>query len=334
MKEKMWAVFTKLSNNIGWTKYSSLKEGGFDKDEWHGLLEEMSQKGFNTVVMDVGDGVKYSSHPEVSLPDALTKEEVSEEIKRAKDLGIKIIPKLNFSTTHDVWLGEYERMVSTKIYYNLCRDLLTELHEIFEAPEYIHIGMDEETEYNGHSLDLIILRKRELIWNDLDFYFDCIRSQGATPWMWSDYLFDYPEEFRKHIKPDDLIISPWQYAAMYEEHFTPIENSQRDIDYYWNGRYKGYGFKYVEEDPDCVKYRRESIKGMLDGYRYVPTVSNCIQNKYNTPDTLRWFSEKGVDENLVGFLTAPWKEVKNRAEYTICMDYMAEARKIYYPTEV
>ena len=331
MNNKMWAVYMMLSHNMWWRKYSSLTEGGFDENAYHGILEEMSQKGFNTVVLDVGDGVKYTSHPEISLPDAWDRKKVSEEIKRAADLGIKIIPKLNFSTTHDMWLGEYERMISTKIYYNLCRDLIEEVYEIFEGPEYIHLGMDEETEYNGHSLDYIVLRKRELIWHDINFYLDCVRNAGATPWLWADYLFDYPEEFRAHIKPDNLLLSPWQYASMYEEHFTPIANNQRDIDYYWNGRYKGCGFTYIEDEPLCRKYREEAVPGMIDGYSYVPTVSNNLKNKYNTLDTLRWFKEKGIDDKLTGFMTAPWVTVTNREEHTICMDYMKEARDIYYP---
>lgn len=328
--EKMWAVFVMLSHNMWWKKIETLGEY-FDEEAWHAVLEEMSLKGFNTVVLDVGDGVKFESHPEISLPDAWDRKKVHEEIERAAGLGIKIIPKLNFSTTHDLWLGEYERMISTKTYYKVCRDIIEELYEIFEHPQYIHLGMDEETEYNGHSLEYIVLRKKELIWNDINFYLDCVRNTGATPWLWADYLFDYPEEFRKHIKPDNLLLSPWQYAAMYEENFTPIENSQRDIDYYWNGRYKGYGFKYVEEDPMCVKYREESIPGMVDGYSYVPTVSNCIQCEHNTPDTLRWFKEKGVDEKLVGFMTAPWSSLSKREEFTTCMDLMVEARNIYYP---
>lgn len=330
--EKMWAVFANLSRNMWWEKHKTLVSN-FDEEVWHSILDEMAEKGFNTVVLDVGDGVKYDSHPEISLPDAWDRKKVHEEIKRAADLGIKIIPKLNFSTTHDAWLGEYERMVSTKIYYNVCRDLIHELYEIFEQPEYIHLGMDEETELNGHSLDYIVLRKRELIWHDINFYLDCVRDAGATPWLWADYLFDYPDEFRKYVKPEKLILSPWQYAALYEEHFRHISTSQRDIDWYWNGPYKNCGFVYVEEDPLCRKYREQSIPGMIDGYSYVPTVSNNIQCEYNTPDTLRWFKEKGIDNKLIGYMTAPWKSVvnSNREEFTICMDYMVEARRQYYP---
>ncbi|MBQ1229154.1 MAG: uracil permease, partial [Firmicutes bacterium] len=44
----------------------------------------------------------------------------------AAAMGITIIPKLNFSTNHDVWLGEYSRMVSTSIYYGVCRDLIND----------------------------------------------------------------------------------------------------------------------------------------------------------------------------------------------------------------
>lgn len=329
--EKMWAVFVKLSSNMWWKKYETLKEGGFEEEAWDGILKEMSEKGFNTVVLDVGDGVKYDSHPEISLSDAWDREKVHHEIQKAKELGIRIIPKLNFSTTHDLWLGEYEKMVSSRIYYQVCKDLIHEIYEIFEQPEYIHLGMDEETEANGHSIDYIVLRKGELIWHDLNFYCECVRETGATPWLWADFLFNYPKEFRNHIKPEKLLLSPWQYSAMYEEHFTPIANRQKDMDYYWKGRFKDCHFTYVEEDPLCVKYREESIPGMLDGYHYVPTVSYSNECVYNFEDTLRWFREKAPDDKVVGFLTAPWGAMANRQLVTYNLDLMTAARKMYYP---
>ena len=41
-------------------------------------------------------------------------------------------------------VGIYERMVSTPIYYQVCKDLIEEAYEMFDHPEFIHIGMDEE----------------------------------------------------------------------------------------------------------------------------------------------------------------------------------------------
>lgn len=83
---------------------------------------------------------------------------VHQEIK-ASDLGIKLIPKLNFSATHDAWLGEYERMVSTKTYYTVCQDIINEIYEVFEHPDYIHLGMDEEDSRTDGRLDFVCYRK-------------------------------------------------------------------------------------------------------------------------------------------------------------------------------
>ena len=60
-------------------------------------------------------------------------------------LGIEPLPKLNFSTCHDAWLGPYSRMVSTPAYYDVCRDLIDEVAELFGGPRFFHLGMDEET---------------------------------------------------------------------------------------------------------------------------------------------------------------------------------------------
>jgi hypothetical protein len=38
----------------------------FDEAVWNILLKEMSDKGTNLVVIDLGDGILYESHPEIA----------------------------------------------------------------------------------------------------------------------------------------------------------------------------------------------------------------------------------------------------------------------------
>ena len=52
---------------------------------------------------------------------------------------------MNFSAYHDLWLQEYGKsLISTPEYYKVCKDLIDEVCELFEYPEYFHLGLDEE----------------------------------------------------------------------------------------------------------------------------------------------------------------------------------------------
>ena len=62
-----------------------------------------------------------------------------------RQVSFELIPKLNFSACHDIWLKDYSRMLSTPIYYEVCRDVIQEVCEVFK-PRYFHLGMDEEDE--------------------------------------------------------------------------------------------------------------------------------------------------------------------------------------------
>lgn len=59
------------------------------------------------------------------------------EVERLRAMGFEVIPKLNFSTSHDVWLGDYSRMISTPTYYRVCRDLIEEVAEVFKPKYFI-----------------------------------------------------------------------------------------------------------------------------------------------------------------------------------------------------
>ena len=66
-------------------------------------------------------------------------------------MGLEPIPKLNFSTAHDAWMGLYSLRVSAKPYYEVCRDLIKDAVNIFDGPRFFHLGMDGETaEHHRH----------------------------------------------------------------------------------------------------------------------------------------------------------------------------------------
>ena len=139
--EKMWGILVHLSMHMWQQTYDTLP---FDDELWDYIIEESEKCGVNTIVLDLGDGIEYATHPEIAMKGAWTRKRVREELRRCKDKGIALIPKLNFATPHCKWLGEYGRMISTTKYYQVANDLIKEVYELFDHPEYIHLGMDEE----------------------------------------------------------------------------------------------------------------------------------------------------------------------------------------------
>ena len=124
----VWATLVHFSTNL-WHDIGNTRCDGsaiwkspaseklrFDKELWEKYLQSLKDCGSNAIVIDLGDAMVYDSPPEIAVEGAFTKEEMRAELDRLNALGFEVIPKLNFSATHDVWLGEYARMISTKKY--------------------------------------------------------------------------------------------------------------------------------------------------------------------------------------------------------------------------
>jgi len=317
----IWSLYATLGYNMWFTEYPEVP---FEDAAWNKIVDKAEETGFNQIVLDLGEGVHYGSHPELAKPGAWTRERVREEVKLLRDRGIELIPKLNFSATHHLWLGEYRRMMGLPKYYEVCRDLIREVSELFDHPRYIHLAMDEEGDTQFfHHMDLVAYRQGELLWHDLRFLCDCVADTGAKPWIWADIAFLQPEEFRKRFKPGSVMLSPWNYRGLKEEHYTLIENYPEYV-----AHYAGSGYKYVEEDPLCVRYMTQSVPTAQAGYEIVPCASICFGCMYNPGDVVEYFMQNAPKDTLAGFMVAPWKstQMKNVDEIFKNMEMLKAAR--------
>ena len=306
----------------------------FEDEAWDKIIEEARKEGINTVLLELGEGVKFASHPELARAGAWSRSRVRSEVVRLKKMGITIIPKMNFSATHHHWLGEYSRMMSTKIYYRVCREIISEVYELFDKPQYIHLGMDEEgseTVLRNHD-NYISYRRGELLWHDFDYLCECVRDTGAIPWVWSDLCFEYPEEFRKRVKNDSVLLSPWYYFALKEEHYTVIADDEEYREYYSQPPFKYMDLKYVEDEPFNVRFREQALPAANDGYGLVPCVSTWNRIEYNTEDTMWYFKTKAPEEAMKGYMTAPWLSttMDNVVEIVKGIRLLGEAKRKYY----
>lgn len=302
LSDHMWADET--SKPYWYMPKGYQDEISTDVQVWDKIIAFLAERKYNLVLIDVGDGIKYDSHPEVSAPNAWEKEFLKKKLDEMRALGIEPIPKLNFSACHDTWMKKYRRMVSSPEYYEFCADVIREVCEVFDHPRFFHLGCDEETPDLQKNYELMIVRNAELWWHD--FYFFCkeCEKNGARPWIWSDYLWKNEEIFLKNM-PKSVLQSNWFY-----------------------GQFKAW------KEPFAHRNRAIECYELLDrhGYDQIPTGStwSCIQNLHQT---VAHGKEKLSPEHLLGFMTAPWLRTTQEEFFGHCCDAdrLYVARKKLYP---
>ncbi len=259
----------------------------FDDGLWREIAGKMAAAGMNMVVLDLGDGVRYASHPEIAVKGAWTAARLRRELARLRALGLEPIPKLNFSAGHDNWLGPYARCLSTPEYYRVCADLIAEVCELFDRPRFFHIGMDEETAVNQVHNQYIVIRAGDLWWHDLKYLCNQVARHGARPWMWADaHWFHgdaYPRNVSRHV-----IQGNWWYG--------PVRMARKMI-----RSMPELGPRPVTAWP--VRTYRDLDRA---GYDQILTASN-----WSDPDNLRAtaaFARRHLSRrHVLGFLQTTWK---------------------------
>ena len=306
----LWSFFMNLGCNMWEDKWSPHKKPiqaeiqsryyetlPTDREVWRRVVDQLPDFGVNAVVIDLGEGLRYESHPELANEGSWTREELVAELAKMRAMGLEPIPKLNLSACHDAWLGEYAYMLSTKKYYEVVSDLIAEVCEVFGNPRLFHLGMDEE-DFADHHTGMTSIRSDALWWHDLYFYFNEVEKHGARPWIWADYYHKHREGWEKRM-PKDCVLSSWQYDKI----------AGKDA----AGNYHQPGFRAY------VDFARM-------GYDQIPTGTDwCFRQ--NFAQTVWLCLEEGLcDEHLLGFLSVPWQRTWEMNYYTM----MNNAQRLKY----
>jgi hypothetical protein len=268
----------------------------FDETLWNDLLSQACRAGINTIVLDLGDGVRYTSHPEIAVQGAWSTLKLKAEIRKMRDMGLEPLPKLNFSTCHDTWLGKYARMVSTPEYYQVCRDLISEICDLFDGPSLFHLGMDEETAEHQRYYEYVVIRQYDLWWQDLLFYLSEVKKAGSRGWVWSDYVWHHPQLFYQNM-PKTVLQSNWYYG----QDFSPASTEAHAYD-------------------DLEAH----------GYEQVPTGSNWTVSE-NMQLTVEHCQRAIAPERLYGFLMSVWKPTLEvcRTRHEEAIRCLAQAKQAF-----
>jgi hypothetical protein len=292
----------------------------WDDKLWDDLVKQMVQAGVNQVVFSLGDGIRYDSHPEIAVEGAWTPAEMRAEKARLQTLGITLVPKLNFSTAHDLWLGEYHRMVSTPTYYRVCADLIAEVIDIFDQPPLFHLGYDEETWQHQSWYEYSVIRQHDLWWRDFLWFVDQVRLRGSRPWIWSDKIWTHTAEFMARM-PADVIQSNWYYWGNFDLDVDRATAQEQGIDLTM---------------PPAERQQTTPLHAYMDllagGWDQIPAGS-IDEVDDNFPGTIPFAQRHLPSSKVPGFLQTTWRPMLEpyRDMFERGIEKIAEGRSRYDP---
>jgi hypothetical protein len=315
----MWSYLIHLGTNTmcdcvpsSWGLFKKEELPGFapskklrcDDKIWRETIDAHAAAGTNTVVIGLAEGVVYPSHPELAIEGSWSVEKLRKEIARMRAMGLEVLPKLNFSATHDIWLQDYSRMLSTKKYYQVCEDLIRDVDEIFDHPRIIHLGYDEENWENQCKYQFAVIRQGDLWWHDFKWFVRTAEKYGMQSWIWTDCNRKHPETFYKNM-PKDVIQSNWYYGKNFTGETEPKEMK--------------------DAEKKRLQYFIDFDKA---GFRQIPCGSNWYRDG-NFPALTRYCRKYLSKRTLQGMLMAPWFKTmpENRKKLLSAAKEMEEAIK-------
>lgn len=192
----------------------------FERETFHRMTEQAKSFGFDTLVLELAEGIVYESHPELSIEGSLPRTEFTAELARLRGMGFKLIPLVDFSPAKNAWMQGLG-YVGTKRYEDACEDILREVIDLFDTPEYVHLGFDDES--FAVQEDNAVISKRHFTKRiaDANRLFDICREKGVKPWIWmSDKILEAyggQEQFRAGI-PTDVTLTSFVFKRVQEYH--------------------------------------------------------------------------------------------------------------------
>lgn len=199
-----------------------------DRATWRRVVDQLPEFHINLLVIDLGEGVQYKSHPELAVPGAWTVEELKTELEHVRALGLEPIPMLNFSSYHDAWLREYGYEKGSETYRRVVGELIDEVCAIFDAPRFFHLGMNEEDLLdpsharlwwqNSYTKEKSRVRSEEEWWRDLHHLIACVEKNGARPWIYGDYYYDHPNGWEERLPKSCVISHGWFERIVLDAH--------------------------------------------------------------------------------------------------------------------
>lgn len=239
------------------------------------IARVLARYKYNVLVLEVEGGMQFSSHPGISHPLALSKDEVTEIVEWARMHHMEVIPQMQSLGHCDYWLlkaypelaedrsSPYNYDPSNPRVYSILFELFEEVIEVFK-PRRFHIGHDEVGETLGSSPSANGKLPYEWFAADVQKLHGFLRERGIRTMMWGDMLLGGwnpgAPGWRKAIAraidsiPRDVMICDWHYgrARAYPslEHFR--QKGFEVIATPWYGRENNLYFAQAARDAGAL----------------------------------------------------------------------------------
>ena len=309
MKENMmWAMLLHLGSNM-WSKQGERERFAqdtlpyhetmhCDRQVWREITEYLPSRGINTLLINIGEGVKLDSHPEIAVPGAWTKAELKEELSRLREMGITPLPKFNFSCAHNAWMKDYGFAVNTPEYHAFCRDIIEETIELFDKPAFFHLGLNDENAANQEYFPVTVVRNPKVFIEDANVLFKACLDNGVRPWIWVDTTvidsFGGMDSFFDNV-PKSVLLSNLYMGNVSSKYPSVSAEEQR---------------KSIIHMPPAAIYRNREKTLLLNaidehGYEHIPAGSSSLISN-NIQQTMTYCKETIRNkDNILGFVSVP-----------------------------
>lgn len=259
------------------------------------FVDELSEKGVNTLIMEWEATFPFESHPLIANQFAYTKKEIVEFISYCAKKNIEVIP-LQQSLGHLEYVLMYPRYAemreNTKDVSQICpmehelnkellTQLITELAELHPS-KYFHIGGDEAYLF-GYCKKCNARVKQKgkagLLADHLKMVTDIVVSLGKTPILWSDIANKYPDQLG--VLPKETIFLVWNYGWNLDLFGDPKLLTDKGFEV--------WGAPALRSDPDNY-YLTDWEKHFKNIRDFIPS---CRSNNYNGIIMTSW-STSGI----------------------------------------
>jgi hypothetical protein len=206
------------------------KEKPFDLELGLEIVDAVAEAGMNLLMIDVKDGVVYTSHPELKRHYSQPISILTKLRERAKARGLEMAVKLNFSQSavhqHNHWFRPHNDLFDNDEYWQKGFEVIDELIAMLKPRRFFHVGMDEDhsRSYSQYVRAIERLRtglmQRELrtvIWND-----------SACHWPHADIHREKSLYAEERI-PHDIIEVLWDYGSWDESALKRIADCKFDL---------------------------------------------------------------------------------------------------------
>ena len=207
------------------------------------ILELADELGFNTIVLQIANGVNFDSTPGLARPGAWRREQLKEFADKARLRGLDVVPEFKFLTHQEKFLqtAHPELLYNAVSYdprkeavYDIVFAMLDEVIALI-GPKAVSIGHDEVVGWNPHHARKHLgpgeaMLPADLFLYDVKVLHEFLGKRNIETWMWGDMLLS-PEEFpgfastyfhgnrngygkalRQEI-PREIVICDWQYTS-------------------------------------------------------------------------------------------------------------------------